>query len=426
MTKDFGETLTEKSPPGRSALRAATSSMTDTAPVTTSEDWNCNDAEAMASVVELVCRPGPSVSLNDLRHLLVGLYNKRKQRNGSENYDVTALTADCHLARKWVSRTHQDLEAIQRSIMTVVHAFRTPPFSHGEEHCDDQAELDTSIDKIHQDFKSNVHNNLIGLEQGLLSPSNSRCVKESPAPEAPQLNPRKRTRLALSPDDGLDTELQDTSSSPDLGTDLEMNRIESSRRISINRQISILQERIAGTESVKNMCLKEKEERQRELKRIDEYQWQALHDEAIRLHDLAANRLETAEKFAEVILSAIVEHGEKCLQPRDVLVHSQEEVMKADKAKEAAKAGLESLENDLTGEEEHRVEVRDRITTLQMAIDDYDCDIAKDEMEKQDLLIQLASLNILCSSGLHTVPIEKRDVLLSALHDVLGHVTFQE
>ena len=174
------------------------------------------------------------------------------------------------------------------------------------------------------------------------------------------------------------------------------------------------------------MCLKEKEEKQRELKRIDEYQWQALHDEAIRLHDLAANRLETAEMFAEVILSAIVEYGEECLQPYDVLVHSQEEVMKADKAKEAAKAALESLENDLRGKEEHRAEVRDRITTLQMAIDDYDCDIAKDEREMQDLLIQLASLNILCSNGLHTVPIEKRDTLLSALHDVLGHVTVQE
>ena len=174
------------------------------------------------------------------------------------------------------------------------------------------------------------------------------------------------------------------------------------------------------------MCLKEKEEKQRELKRIDEDQCQALHDEAIRLHDLATNRLETAEKFAEVILSAIVEYGEQCLQTHDVLIHSQEEVMKADKAKEAAQAALESLEKDLRGKEERRAEFRDRITTLQMAIDDYDCDIAKDEMEKQDLLIQLASLNILCSSGLHTVPIEKRDVLLSALHDVLGHVTVQE
>ena len=199
--------------------------MTDTAPVTTSEDWNCNDAEAMAPIVELVCRPGPSVSLNDLRHLLVGLYNKRKQRNGSENYDVTGLTADCHLARKWVSRTHQDLEAIKRSTTTIVHAFRTPPCNHGEEHCGGQAELDTSIENIHQDLESNVHNNLIDLKQGLLSPSNSRCVKESPAPAGPQLNPRKRTRLALSPDDELDTEPQDTYSSPDLGTDLEMNRI---------------------------------------------------------------------------------------------------------------------------------------------------------------------------------------------------------
>jgi hypothetical protein len=61
-----------------------------------------------------------------------------------------------------------------------------------------------------------------------------------------------------------------------------------------------------------------------------------------------------------------------------------------------------------------------------MAIDDYDRDIAKDEREKQDLLIQLASLNILYSRDLRTVPIEKRDVLLSALHDVLGHVTVQE
>ena len=132
--------MTEKSLPDRSALRATTSSMMDTAPVTpassskadrkdsrntvqkcfrriylavgiwpwewlphdftpTSEEWNCNDAEAMASVVELICRPDSSVSLNDLRHLLVGLCNKRKQRNGSENYDVTALTADCNLAR---------------------------------------------------------------------------------------------------------------------------------------------------------------------------------------------------------------------------------------------------------------------------------------------------------------------------------------
>jgi len=79
------------------------------------------------------------------------------------------------------------------------------------------------------------------------------------------------------------------------------------------------------------------------------------------------------------------------------------------------------LENDLRVKEEQWAEFRDRITTLQMAIDNYDLDIEKDEREKQDLLIRLASLDILCSRNLHTIPIEKRNVLLSALHDVLEH-----
>ncbi|KAH7174635.1 uncharacterized protein B0J16DRAFT_388458 [Fusarium flagelliforme] len=362
------------------------------------EDWNYANAEAMASVVELVCQPGSSVSLNDLRHFLVGLCNKRKQRNGLESCHATALTADCHLARKW-----------------------TPPFDHNEENCDYEAEFDRSIENIHQDLESSVHNSLVGFEEGLLRPDNSRRVKDSPAPELPQLKARKRTRLALGPDDGLDTELQEAFSSPDLDTDFEMSRIESSRRISINRQISILQERITGTESVRKMCLKEKEEKRRVLERIGEHRLQGIHDEAIRVHNLAADRLEKAERFAEGILSAIVEYGEEGPQTHDVLGHSQEEVMKADKAKEAAQGVLKSLKNDLRVKKEQRAEVRDRITTLQMAIDDYDRDIAKDEREKQELLIKLASLDILCSRDLHTVPIEKRDVLLSALHDVLEH-----
>ena len=170
------------------------------------------------------------------------------------------------------------------------------------------------------------------------------------------------------------------------------------------------------------MCLKEKEEKQNELERLSEHQWQGLHDEAIRVHNLAADRLEKAEKFAEVIRAAVLEYGEESSQTHDVLVHSQEEVMKADKAKEAAQAALESLKIDWRGKGEQRAEVCDRITTLQTAIDDYDRDIAQDEKEKQDLDIQLASLDILCSRDLHTVPIEKRDVLLSALHNVLEHV----
>ncbi|KAJ4112518.1 hypothetical protein NW768_011685 [Fusarium equiseti] len=390
------------------------------------EDWNYNNAEAMASVVELVCLTGSLASLNDLRDFLVGLYHKRKQRNEPESYHTTALIADCHLAREWVSRTHQDPEHTRRSTRAVVRTFRTPPFDHGEENCADEAEFNISTKNIDQDLESIVHDIPVGFGEELLSSGNSLRVKESPAPELLQLNPRKRTRLALGPDDSLDTELQEAFSSPDLDTDFEMRRIESSHRITINRQISTVQERIISTELVRIMCLKEKEEKRCKLERIDEHQWQVIHDEAIRVHDLAAERLEKAEKFAEVILSAIVEYGEEGSRIHDVLGRSQEEVMEADKAKKATQGALKGLEDQLRRKEEERTEFRDRIATLQTVIDDYDRDTAHDEGRKQDLLIQLASLDILCSHNLHTVSVEKRGVLLSALHDVLEHVTIQE
>lgn len=189
------------------------------------EDWNYNNAEAVASVVELVCRPGSSVSLNGLRHFLVDLCNKRKQRNGSESYRATALIADCHLARKWVSQTHQYPESKRRSTRTFVRAFRTPPFDHVEEYCDDGAEFDTSIVNIHRDLERIVHDSTVSSEEELLSPGDSRRAKYSPSLELPQLNSRKRTRLALGPDDSLDTELQEAFSSPDFATYSEMSPI---------------------------------------------------------------------------------------------------------------------------------------------------------------------------------------------------------
>jgi hypothetical protein len=128
------------------------------------------------------------------------------------------------LARKWVSRTHQDPEPIRRSTGAVVRVFQTPPFDHGEGNCDDEAEFDTSIENIHQDIESSVHDSPACFGE-LMSPGNSRRVKESPAPEFPPLDPRKRTRLALGPDDSLDTELQEVFSSPDLDTDSEMSLI---------------------------------------------------------------------------------------------------------------------------------------------------------------------------------------------------------